>query len=68
MADFQVQIYTKSRKQEIFKHVFARKQDFFKTKYARKQDFQAIATHKKVHHLSNNNEKPLVAAPTLERK
>ncbi len=28
MTDFQVQIYAKSRKQEIFKHVFARKQDF----------------------------------------
>ena len=39
MADFNVKIYSKSRKQEIFKHVFARKQDFFKTKYARKQDF-----------------------------
>ena len=39
MTDFQVKINSKSRKQEIFKHVFARKQDFFKTKYARKQDF-----------------------------
>lgn len=57
MTDFQVKIYSKSRKQEIFKHVFARK-----------QDFQAIATHKKVRLLSNNNEKPLVVAPTLERK
>ena len=39
MTDFQVKIYSKSRKQEIFKHVFARKQDFFKAKYTRKQDF-----------------------------
>ena len=39
MTDFHVKIYSKSRKQEIFKHVFARKQDFYKTKYARKQDF-----------------------------
>lgn len=68
MTDFHVKIYSKSRKQEIFKHVFARKQDFYKTKYARKQDFQAIATHKKVRLLSNNNGKTLVVAPTLERK